>query len=175
MALARWLPLVLALALGGAGCGSSSGPSPSKDHRLDLTTPKAEGTPPASTSEPVTRREEAVIRGWTSTLRHGRVAKAARYFALPSIVANGTPPVTIQTRAQAEQFNRILTCGARVVSLERGDHHRVIVTFRLTERPGGACGGGTGALAYTAFRIRGGRITQWLRIEDPSGGTTMQS
>jgi hypothetical protein len=170
MVLARCVPLVLVLSLGVAACGSSG--KPTTDERLNLTTPKAEGTatPSPGATEPVTRREATVIRGWSNTLRHGHVARAARYFALPSIVANGTPPLSLRTRAQAEQFNRVLTCGAKVVSLKRTDHHRVLATFRLTDRPGGDCGIGKGNLAYTAFRIRGGRITQWLRIPGPSDG-----
>jgi hypothetical protein len=170
MVLARCVPLVLVLALSAAACGSSG--TPTTDQRLSLTTPKAQGTatPSAGAREPVTPREAMVIRGWSSTLRHGHVGRAARYFALPSIVANGTPPLSLRTRAQAEQFNRVLTCGAKVVSLRRTDHHRVLATFRLTDRPGGDCGIGKGDLAYTAFRIRGGRITEWLRIPGPSDG-----
>ena len=170
--------LLLVLAVLVAGCGSGSG----NDKRLDLTTPKDMTSPPAEETpapapEPsvkvgkrVTRREAAVIRGWSDTLRRGHVRRAARYFALPAVVVNGTPPLTIRTRAQAEQFNRLLVCGAKVVALERADGHRVLATFRLTERPGGACGGGTGHLAHTAFLIRDGRIAQWLRTDDASGG-----
>jgi hypothetical protein len=48
----------------------------------------------------------------------------------------------------------------------------VVATFRLTERPGeGVCGTGVGHTARTAFRIRHGRISEWLRVADqqPSG------
>jgi hypothetical protein len=173
MPVARSLPLVLALVAAVAGvaaCGSSgSGGSATPDPRLKLTTPKATGTPaPAAKAAPVTRREAAVIRGWSDTLRHGHVGAAARYFALPAVVANGNDPVAIRTRAQAEQFNRILTCGAKVVKLERVPHHRVLATFRLTDRPGGGCGPGKGALAYTVFRVRGDRIKEWLRVQGPA-------
>jgi hypothetical protein len=42
-----------------------------------------------------------------------------------------------------------------------------IVTFRLTSRPGGSdCGHGRTNTARTAFRVRGGRITDWLRVQD---------
>ena len=165
---------VLLLAFVAAGCGSGDGPK-GGDDRLDLTTPKATPSSPPSSSSPavgkgVTRREAAVIRGWADTLRAGHVRRAARYFAVPSVVANGTPPLTIRTRLQAETFNRLLACGAKVVSLKRAAYHRVLATFRLTERPGGGCGSGTGHYAHTAFRIRGGRITQWLRADDPDDG-----
>jgi hypothetical protein len=168
--------LLLVIAVFVAGCGSSGG----DDKRLDLTTPKDMTTPePETTPAPsppvkvgkgVTRREAAVIRGWSDTLRRGHVRRAARYFALPAVVVNGTPPLPIRTRAQAEQFNRLLVCGAKVVALERTNGHRVLATFRLTERPGGACGSGTGHLAHTAFLIRDGRIVQWLRTDDAGGG-----
>ncbi len=39
---------------------------------------------------------------------------AARFFALPSAVANGTRPIALETRAQARAFNRSLPCGADV-------------------------------------------------------------
>jgi hypothetical protein len=166
-----WLAPALALAV--AACGSS-GPS----GRLDLRTPP--GPAPRTTAdgaaltakEPITRMEERVIRRWASTLRHGHVARAARYFALPAEVSNGFDPVRISTRAQARAFNRILSCGAIVVALERQKHHLVAVTFRLVTRTGAGAescdGGGT---ARAAFRVRRGHITKWLRLPDaPTGG-----
>jgi hypothetical protein len=164
------LVVVLAAPPAVAACGGGGGDT--LDDRFKLTTPKASVTPSPATKPPpggpVTAREERVIRGWTTTLRQGKVSRAARYFALPALVSNGFPPVAIRTRAQARQFNRVLTCGARVVGLERATSHRVLVTFRLTERPGGNCGTGTGQLALTAFRIRGNRISEWRRVNDSS-------
>jgi hypothetical protein len=154
-----------------AACGSS-------DKRAQRTptataTPSTSASPTATPSsgadDPVTAEESKAIRGWSDTLRHGDIAGAARYFALPAVVANGSPPLRMATRAQAEQFNRALPCGAKVVRLERGAHRYVIATFRLTERPGpGRCGSGTGALAQTAFRIRDEHITLWLRVPTPA-------
>jgi hypothetical protein len=171
---------VLVLALVAAGCGSSNGGSKGGDDRLNLTTPSSTATPsaPSSTSSSsspavgkgVTRREAAVIRGWADTLRAGHVRRAARYFALPSVVENGTGKITLSTRTQVEYFNDLLTCGAKVVALKRTRPHRVLATFRLTDRPGGGCGGGTGHYAHTAFEIRNGLITQWLRADDPADG-----
>jgi hypothetical protein len=167
--------LVVVLAAAVAGCGSS-GPSgsPTPDPRLKLTTPRATATPKPK-GAPVTRREAAVIRGWSDTLRQGHVIAAAKYFALPSLVANGSDPVVVRTRAQARQFNRVLSCGAKVVRLERAPHGRVLATFRLTDRPGGGCGPGKGALAYTAFRIRGGQIKEWVRVQGPTDLATQPS
>jgi ribosomal protein L16/L10AE len=167
MALAR-LVVACVLVIGVAACGSS-------DKRAQRTpAPSATATAGASPSssgadDPVTAEESKAIRGWSDTLRHGDIAGAARYFGSPALVANGGPLLRMHTRAQAEQFNRALPCGAKVVRLERGAHRYVIATFRLTERPGaGRCGSGAGALARTAFRIRDDHITFWLRVPTPA-------
>jgi hypothetical protein len=177
MHVARWSPLtvvlaaatLIAAALAVAGCGG--GGRKDGDDRLNLTTPATpttRGTPaPRPAPEPVSRREAAVIRGWARSLRHGHAIRASRYFAIPSVIVNGTPPVPIRTRKLAKLFNTSLSCGAKVVSLKRMEHHRVLATFRLTERPGGDCGPGVDNLAYTAFRIRRGRIAEWLRMDGP--------
>jgi hypothetical protein len=163
--LLRWVPLAYVLAFGPAACGGAS-PAPTPSPRPSAS--PVRGASGSGASEPVTATESAVIRGWSSSLRHGHVARAARYFALPSLVANGSPLLRMETVAQARAFNRTLPCGAKVVRLERDSGHRVIATFRLTERPGtGRCGTGTGALARTAFLIDKGRIVQWLRVPDP--------
>jgi hypothetical protein len=108
-----------------------------------------------------------VVRAWADTLRRGDVRGAARYFALPSLVSNGWTPVRLRNREQVRIFNRSLPCGAKLIDTEPSDHGFFIATFRLTERPGrGSCGSGTGATARTGFRIRDGRITDWLRVPD---------
>jgi hypothetical protein len=159
---ARWLPAPLAgLALAVAACGGGDAP------RTDLKTPPTDtraATPTPTPTGAVSPAAARVIRAWADTLRRGDVAAAARYFALPSQVSNGTPPLRIRTRAQAREFNRTLPCGAKVIKLAPALHGFVVATFRLTERPGaGSCGSGT---ARTALRIRKGRITDWLRVPD---------
>jgi hypothetical protein len=167
MAVARLL-VACVIVTGVVACGSSD----TRAQRTPAPTATASGsaTPaPGGADDPVTAEESKAIRGWSDTLRHGDIAGAASYFALPALVANGSPPLRMSTRAQAEQFNRALPCGAKVVRLERGAHRYVIATFRLTERPGpGRCGSGTGALAQTAFRIRDEHIILWLRIPTPA-------
>ena len=107
------------------------------------------------------------MREWADTLRDGDVRGAARYFALPSLVANGTGPIKLETRAEVEFFNRTLPCGAELIGAEPAPHGFFIATFRLTERPGrGRCGSGTGETARTAFRVRDELITDWLRVQD---------
>jgi hypothetical protein len=171
-----WLAAaVAALALGAVACGGGGGEE--SDRRADAT-PSASAEPersaePESTPEPGARSnppdpaDVRIVRAWADTLRAGRVHAAARYFAVPSLVSNGTPPIKLETRAEAEFFNQTLPCGAELIDTEGAPHGFFIATFRLTERPGpGECGSGTGQTARTAFRVRRGRITDWLRVQD---------
>ena len=156
-----------ALAVGVAACGGGG-----DDDRNKLTTPGVTRDR-AEPAEPTEQRPKAdpagvrVVRAWANTLRRGDIRGAARYFALPSLVANGTTPIKLTTRAEVRFFNRTLPCGAKVIAAEPAPHGFFIVTFRLTERPGkGECGGGTGGTARTAFRVRKKHITDWLRVPD---------
>ena len=168
-----WLAGVgAALAL--VACGGSG------DDRKTLRTPgtAAERAEPAPEDETaaVAPADERVVRKWANELRHGHVRRAARYFALPSLVSNGTAPIRLKTRAEVRFFNRTLPCGARLIATEAAPHGFLIATFRLTERPGkGKCGGGTGATARTAFRVRRHHITDWFRVPDTSGDEDSQS
>ncbi len=110
----------------------------------------------------------AVIEGWTEALSEGDVAAASDYFAVPSVAQNGTAPLTLRTRDDITAFNRSLPCGAELVRARPAGRF-IAATFRLTERPGGSCGPGSGNLARTAFVIENGKIVQWRRLPDPSG------
>ena len=164
-----WLAgALIALVLGVGGCGGGD-----DDRAAATPTAAPERAEPESTATPEPESEEPdagdvdVVRAWADTLRHGQVRAAARYFALPSLVSNGTAPVKLETRAEAEFFNRTLPCGARLIDTEPAPHGFFIATFRLTERPGaGECGTGTGNTARTAFRVRDEHITDWLRVQD---------
>ena len=168
-----WLAAaVTALALGAATCGGGddeerprAGMTPDATAEPDSTAePESTAQPESAPPDPADVR---VVRAWADTLRDGRVRAAARYFALPSLVSNGTPPIKLETRAEAEFFNRTLPCGAELIDTEPAPHGFFIATFRLTERPGaGECGSGTGETARTAFRVRADRITDWLRVQD---------
>ncbi len=167
-----------ALALGACGAGSSP-------HATTLAAPPAATLTSPSTSSavpippsrghslPSTASPQDVIRAWADTLRHGQIASAARFFALPSVIANGTPPIELRTRADVRVFNQTLPCGAVLISTSPGPHGLVIAKLRLTERPGpGTCGSGVGQTAETAFRIRNGQIHEWLRLPySPKGDT----
>jgi hypothetical protein len=151
------------LTLGLGACGSSGDraktPPPPK------TAPAA--TPAPLSPKPAVKADVAVIKGWTGALREGHVAQASRYFGLPAVVSNGTPPIRLTTRDQVRFFNRTLPCGATFDSATDTGAF-VVATLVLTERPGpGRCGSGVGAEAYTAFLIRRGKIVQWRRVVRP--------
>jgi hypothetical protein len=137
-----------------AGCGGDDG---------------AKRDAPAPTAGP---EAAAVIRDWADTLRRGDVRGAAKLFALPSIVSNGTPPITLRTPGDALLFNASLPCGAKLIRTTSASRFTT-ATFRLTERPGrGSCGAGTGLTARTTFVISGGKIREWRRVAvrpKPSG------
>jgi hypothetical protein len=159
-----------ALAMSACGGDRNELTSPGAADRGSKPAPSAEPAEPSQLSEPDSKIDPAevrVVRAWADALRHGDVRGAARYFALPSLVANGTAPLKLETRAQARFFNRTLPCGATLIATEPAPHGFFIATFRLTERPGrGECGTGTGETARTAFRVRDEHITDWLRVQD---------
>jgi hypothetical protein len=160
----RLMGALAVLAVGAAACGG--GGDDGDRSRAATPTPSASASPEPESSAP-DPADVRVVRAWADTLRAGRVRAAARYFALPSLVSNGTPPIKLETRAEAEFFNRTLPCGAELIDTEPAPHGFFIATFRLTERPGpGECGSGTGETARTAFRVRDDRITDWLRVRD---------
>jgi hypothetical protein len=142
---------VLAAAIALAACGGGDGDS------------GGERSQSAGRSGPAAVK---VIRDWADTLRRGDVEGAARFFAVPSVVSNGTPPITLRSLADAREFNAGLPCGARLVNTSSAGRFTT-ATFRLTERPGrGRCGTGTGLTAKTTFVISGGKIREWRRVPD---------
>jgi hypothetical protein len=167
-----WLAPVLVLGL--SACGSMS-----DSDRFSLTTPGTDDLrvrevgpepEPPKRGKP-TRAEVGVIRAWANALRAGRVNQAARFFAVPTTVLDGTNPQrTLPDLDAIRAFNRGLPCGAKLVGTTRGEGSYVVATFRLTERRGprpGPCGAGVGHLADTAFLIKKRHIVSWLRQPDP--------
>jgi len=172
-ALAPVLGLAAAAVL--AGCGGGG------DHRAHTAAadmgprqPRAGATSRPEATAPIAPNPATlrVLRGWTDALRHGDVKGASRYFSIPAVVQNDTPPIRLTTRHQVEYFNRALPCGAYLVRVEAAGVYTIGV-FRLTERPGqGVCGSGSGNEAAVAFIVAHGRITQWRRLTQvlPKGG-----
>jgi hypothetical protein len=120
--------------------------------------------PPVDESNP--HAAIGVIDNWSGRLSEGDTKGAADLFAIPSLAVNGDVPLRLTSPEETLAFNRSLPCGAKLVKARpAGD--LIAATFRLIDRPGGACGSGVGQLARTAFRIEDGHITQWRRLPDP--------
>ncbi len=157
------------------GCGSGGHSSA----RTSTSAAKARASHAAQRAAPADPAAVRVIKAWSSALRRGDVRRAARYFAIPSVMVNGVggggqlAVITIRTAAEALLANETLPCGARFVSAEMRGRY-VNVLFALTARPGPGgsdCGTGRGALARTVFVVAAGRITEWIRVPLKPGVT----
>jgi len=135
-----------------------------------IPTPGPTGIAPAAA-------DVAVIRGWSDALRRGDLRAAARYFALPSVMINGTDAsgdalvLSIASVGDAEAANASLPCGAQFISADQRGRY-VNALFRLTGRPGpggSTCGTGVGETARTNFVIAHGLIVEWIRAPDDPG------
>jgi hypothetical protein len=135
-----------------------------------IPTPGPTGIRPAAA-------DVAVIRAWSDALRRGDLRTAARYFALPSVMVNGTDAsgaalvIAIGTRGEAEAANASLPCGAQFISADQRGRY-VNALFRLTGRAGvggSSCGTGVGQTARTNFVIAHGLIVEWIRAPDDPG------
>jgi predicted small lipoprotein YifL len=177
MAARRALVALSAVALL-AGCGEQ-GP----DYSLKTPPPTVVAAPiqtpiPTRKREPKPRpgerhpsqrdaeRLRPVLEGWAQAVREGNPDRAARYFAVPAIVAQSMT-VELQTREQVRKFNDELPCGAKLLEVQH-DGRYVVGTFRLTERPGRACAS-AGQLVRVAFVIRQRHFTEWRQVPDQPG------
>lgn len=171
-----------------AGCGSGRSVVHTSTHAVRRTvTSPATPAPlinphqplpsPGPTGVPAAAGAVSVIRSWSNALRQGDIRGAARYFALPSVMVNGTDStgealvITIATASQAQAANATLPCGARLISADQRGRY-VNALFLLTGRPGLGgtdCGGGVGTTARTNFVIAHGRIVEWLRAPSDPG------
>ncbi|MDQ3572693.1 MAG: hypothetical protein M3383_07530 [Actinomycetota bacterium] len=114
-----------------------------------------------------------VIEDWAQALSEGDTEAAAAFFAIPSVAENGIL-VEIESEADAVAFNSSLPCGAEVEGTT-SEGSFTTASFRLTERPGGGCGTGTGGTAQTSFVIESGLIVEWRRIDGPQPEPDSQS
>jgi hypothetical protein len=143
-----------------ASTNQAGSPAAGVDPGQDYSNYYPPGTHPAS------KQAVAVITGWSDELRAGHVKRAARFFDIPVIVQNATPPIRLDTRKEVLAFNETLPCGAHIVKTIAGKTYTV-ATFVLTERPGSPGCGATGKLAATAFLLRHGKIAEWRRVLVP--------
>jgi predicted small lipoprotein YifL len=113
-------------------------------------------------------RLRPVLEGWAAAVRRGDPDRAARYFAVPAIVAQSMT-VELQTREQVRKFNDELPCGAKLLEVQH-DGRYIVGTFRLTQRAGHTCTA-AGELARVAFVIRGHHFTEWRQVPDTPGAS----
>lgn len=164
-----WM-IILIATIGFAGCDDEGEATSS----TEAATSSSTTADPDSTADTDTADQEdlKVIEDWSRTLSEGDVEGAAGYFATPSTAENGPVRIEIETLEDAIAFNQTLPCGAEVISAKTVGEF-TSATFRLSERPGGGCGPGTGGTASTSFVIEDGKIVEWRRIGDSgpvSGG-----
>ena len=152
-------------------------PAPSLPALPENGSGQAEVPTPGPTGIPPRPAAVSVIRAWSDALRRGDVGGAARYFAIPSVMINGTDAggsalvIPIGTADEAVQANASLPCGAQLLSADQRGRY-VNALFRLTGRPGlggSTCGTGAGQTARTNFVIADGRIVEWIRAPDDPG------
>jgi hypothetical protein len=167
-----WSVAAAAVAALAAGCGGEGATPRQRPDAARDAMPHAPADPLAvpervpqratGAADPASAR---VIRAWLRELRRGHEARAARYFASPSIVQNGTPVLSLETRAAVVGFNASLPCGATAVATGSAGRF-TIVKFRLTERVHGDCMGAAGQFARGAIRVSRGKIVEWYRLPD---------
>jgi limonene-1,2-epoxide hydrolase len=162
-------------AVGLAACGGSAGtPNQAQDQPAGpaATAPPAARSPlelpqrvPLKPTGAAVEAQAAVVRAWSKALRAGDVTGASALWAIPAKVQNGTPVLTLSSRAEVLAFNATLPCGSIVTAAGAASGY-TITTFRLTDRKGGACDAAAGATARTAIRVRDGKIVEWYRLPD---------
>lgn len=181
---APYITLLVVVLLAG-GCGSTQILSKSSNRparATPLSIPGLSGgaitiPDPGPTGIHAAAADVSVIRGWSDALRRGDLSAAARYFALPSVMIDGTDAngnalvIQINSRAAAQAANASLPCGARLISADQRGRY-VNALFRLTGRSGlggSDCGTGAGETARTNFVIAHGLIVEWIRAPDDPG------
>lgn len=159
MKIAALLALAAALAV---GCGGDNTRKP------PIVRSEAPPAQPHVRAAPARPADVALIRRWADTLRAGRVSAASRLFRVPALAENGTGELALQSFADVRLFNESLPCGAVLLDAKRVAGGYTLAVFRLTDRPGGDCGTGTGHRAATAFSFSRGRIREWRRVAVPT-------
>jgi hypothetical protein len=140
---------------------SSAEPLPESERAAKRAERAARARPTRSDAE----RLRPVLRGWGEALRRDRAGRAARYFALPAIVAQGNV-LTLTTTADVERFNEAFPCGAKLLHVQE-EGRFLIGTFELTRRPAHDCTA-KGELLRVAFALRKRKIAEWRELPQPS-------
>src|SRR5688572_29008198 len=173
----RVMPLLAAVTVGLTACGGDEGA------RMRLTTPpEQQGAEPlpeirrqqedasrAARLRPTqadANRTRPILAGWARALRNDNGERAATFFSVPVIIAQGAA-VRLDTAEEIRAFNVSLPCGARLLHV--GPSGRFIVaTFLLTERPRHSCDT-PGQRERVAIVLRGRKIADWRQVPPVPG------
>ena len=117
---------------------------------------------PAPPDPPRRRAPAPVLRGWGDALRRDRNRRAARYFALPAIVAQASV-LMLETAAQVRAFNDRLPCGVRLLRVQQ-DGRFLVGTFKLTRRPAHSCNTPGRRDPRRVRRCATGKIAEWRQV-----------
>lgn len=155
--------MLLAALIALAGCGKSGGVKDASHNGSAVT--QGAGVPASAV---------AVISGWADALRTGHPQRAAAYWALPSVLINGTTAsgqlaaIAIRSRHQALEADETLPCGATLKATAL-DRRYVRARFQLGSRKGVAPSASCSGLAEVDFLIVHGHIERWLRAATGTG------
>jgi hypothetical protein len=140
---------------------SSAEPLPQAERAAKRAERAARARPTRSDAE----RLRPVLRGWGEALRRDRSRAAARYFAVPAVVAQGSV-LTLTSQAAITEFNDAFPCGARLLHVQT-EGRFLIGTFELTPRPTRECQA-KGELLRVAFAVRKRKIAEWRELPQPT-------
>lgn len=107
----------------------------------------------------------SIVRAWSRALNAGDNEGAADLFADGARVVQAGQVLVLRTHAQAVQFNALLPCSGKIVSVStKGD--TATATFLLGDRPASRCDA-PGAEAVAAFEVDHGKIVLWHQLPSP--------
>jgi hypothetical protein len=140
---------------------SSAAPLPESERAVERAERAARARPTRADAE----RLRPVLRGWGEALRRDRAGRAARYFTVPAIVAQGNV-LTLTSAADVLRFNEAFPCGAKLLHVQQ-EGRFLVGTFELTRRPQHNCTA-KGEVLRVAFALRKRKIAEWREIPQPS-------
>ena len=161
-------PAVPQLPLPGSGPGSGGGVdlSDPRDPKNPASVPKSV---PVTGSKPAGAAAAAVVDRWSKAITAADWKAAGGTFADGAKVRNLSDDVLVlKDRKAREAWNEIsFSCGSEVTDARDAGRGYLIITFRLTDRRGSACGAARGNPAQIVVRVGGGKLTEWYRLPDP--------
>ncbi|HWT24574.1 MAG TPA: hypothetical protein VN213_13795 [Solirubrobacteraceae bacterium] len=111
-------------------------------------------------------RSRPVLRAWALALRRNNDERAAAFFSLPAIVAQGAAR-RLESAADVRAFHVTFQCGVRLLDVTPSGRY-LVGTFRLTRRVAHTCSV-TGHRLRVAFVMRGRKIAEWREVPNVPG------